>query len=216
MLIIGAKGFAKEVLEVLVQSKYNKNIFFYDDVNFYEKGFKLFSKFPVITSIEEAKSHFEFVDKSFTVGIGNPVLRHTIAEKFKIIGGEFSSVISPFAHIGHFENFIGTGANIMTGTVITNSVTIGMGSLINLNCTIGHDCVIGNFLEMSPGAHISGNCTIGNFVNLGTNATILPKIRVGDNVIIGAGCVVTKDVPSNSLVVGLPGKVIKELEPIVY
>lgn len=53
---------------------------------------------------------------------------------------------------------------------------------------------------------------IGNDVWIGGNVTILPGVNIGDNVVIAAGAVVTKDVPSNSLVGGVPAKVIREIE----
>lgn len=53
---------------------------------------------------------------------------------------------------------------------------------------------------------------IGNDVWLGANVTVLPGVTIGNNVVIGAGAVVTKDIPDNSLAVGVPAKVIKELE----
>lgn len=49
---------------------------------------------------------------------------------------------------------------------------------------------------------------IGNNVFLGANSVILPGITIGDNVIVGSGCVVTKDIPSDSVVAGNPGKII--------
>lgn len=56
--------------------------------------------------------------------------------------------------------------------------------------------------------------TIGNDVWIGGNATILPGVNIGNNVVIGAGAVVTKDVPDNCVVGGVPAKMIKELPPI--
>lgn len=53
-----------------------------------------------------------------------------------------------------------------------------------------------------------GRIDIGNNVFVGADATILPNIKIGDNVIIGAGSVVTKDIPSNSLAVGNPARVV--------
>lgn len=50
--------------------------------------------------------------------------------------------------------------------------------------------------------------TIGNNVTVGANVCIIGNIHIGDNVIIGAGCVVTKDVPDNSIVVGNPMKLL--------
>ncbi|WP_264531319.1 NeuD/PglB/VioB family sugar acetyltransferase [Flavobacterium sp. N502540] len=215
MLIIGAKGFAKEVLEVVHQLKQTDNLVFYDDANNDINGF-LFNKFPVLKTLHDATTYFTTIDNRFTIGIGNPVLRKQLHDKFVALGGVFTSTISPLAVIGNFGNEIGVGANIMTGTVITADVIVKKGSLINLNCTIGHDCIIGEFVELSPGVNISGNCVLGDYTVLGTNATVLPKVRIGKNVVVGAGTVVTKDVPDNCLIVGIPGKIIKELEELRF
>lgn len=215
MIIIGAKGFAKEVLEVLFQLDQLENVAFYDDVNT-NVGTQLYRRFQVLKNLSDAAEYFRTVDNRFTIGIGNPILRKKLYDKFSAAGGVFSSTISPLAHIGNFGNTIADGCNIMTGSVLTNDITIDKGVLINLNCTVGHDCFIGAFSELSPGVHISGNCTIGNYATFGTNATVLPKLNIGKNVIIGAGSVVTKDIPDNSLAIGIPAKVIKELTPVTF
>lgn len=54
--------------------------------------------------------------------------------------------------------------------------------------------------------------TIGNDVWIGGNCTILPGVKIGNNVVVAAGAVITKDVPDNSLVGGVPAKVIRTLE----
>lgn len=215
MIIIGAQGFAKEVLEVVNQLNIIEKLAFYDDVNKDLRG-NLYNKFPILKTTDEVLNYFETIDNRFTIGIGNPVLRKNIHDKFVALGGVFTSTISPLANIGNFGNLIDVGCNIMTGTIITSDVVIKKGCLINLNCTIGHDSVLGEFVETSPGAAVSGNCTLGDYSVLGTNSTILPKINIGKNVIVGAGAVVTKDIPDNCVVVGAPAKIIKDLEPLRF
>jgi sugar O-acyltransferase (sialic acid O-acetyltransferase NeuD family) len=205
MLIIGAKGFAKEVLEVCFQNNDIENLAFYDDVNV-DLGKTLFNQFPILNSIGQAKNYFDSVDKRFTVGIGNPQLRKRMVEQFVEIGGVLTSTISDSAQIGNFDVSIGIGANILSGVKISNSVKIGQSSIIYYNSIITHDVIIGDFVEISPGATILGRAQIENNCQIGAGAVILPDIIIGENAIIGAGAVVTKNIPENSVVVGVPGK----------
>ncbi|MFP8643707.1 acyltransferase [Priestia aryabhattai] len=57
-----------------------------------------------------------------------------------------------------------------------------------------------------------GKIKIGNNVHIGINAVIMPGVKIGDNVVVGVGAVVTKDIPSNSIVAGIPAKVIKTID----
>ncbi|WP_428231308.1 acetyltransferase [Flavobacterium sp.] len=214
MLIVGAKGFAKEVLEILHQLNQLDNLVFYDDVNAEVKG-NLFDQFSILKTTQEALSYFTTTDNRFTIGIGNPVLRKIIYDRFIVLGGVFTSTISE-SNIGNYDVFIGTGSNILSGATISNSVKIGVGAILYYNSIITHDCVIGDFVELSPGATILGRCKVGDYCQIGANATILPDLNIGKNVIVGVGAVVTKDIPDNSLVVGIPGKIIKQLEPLQF
>ena len=83
MLIFGAKGFAKEVLEICHQCEDLKNLVFYDDINL-DIGTHLFNQFKILKNIKEAKHYFETVDCRFTIGIGNPELREKIYKKFML------------------------------------------------------------------------------------------------------------------------------------
>ncbi|RVU89926.1 acetyltransferase [Flavobacterium columnare] len=215
MLIVGAKGFAKEVLEILHQNNSLENVVFFDNVNPEIKG-NLYGIYPILKSFNAAKDFFETQTNKFTIGIGNPILRKNLYEKFTELGGEFTSTISSKSIIGNFGNTIEEGCNIMSGTVITNDVTIKKGGLINLNCTIGHDCIIQEYVEICPGVNISGNCNIGSYTFIGTNSTILPKITIGKNVIVAAGSVVTKDIPDNCMVAGIPAVIKKEILPLEF
>jgi sugar O-acyltransferase (sialic acid O-acetyltransferase NeuD family) len=216
MVIVGAKGFAKEVLEILFRKKAVQNLYFFDNLAPAPPD-KLFGEFPVLRSMEAVKDVFvKTGDYTFTLGLGNPSLRYKLNKLFSEAGGILTSTISSAVEIGSFENSIGPGCNILSGTIITNHVTIGKGCLINPHCSISHDSVIGDFVEMSPGVRVTGSCKVGSFSVLGTNASILPLVKVGANVVVGAGAVVTKDVPDNSLVVGVPAVIKKTLAPLEF
>jgi sugar O-acyltransferase (sialic acid O-acetyltransferase NeuD family) len=215
MLIIGAKGFAKEVLEVVHQLRQLENLAFYDDVNDNIPS-KLFDQFPVVRNTHEASIYFKNIDDQFTIGIGNSILRKKIYDKFTVLGGKFTSTISPLATIGSYDVQIGIGSNILSGSVFSNSTEIGVGCIVYYNSIIAHDCKIGNFVEISPAVTILGRCQIGSYSQIGSNSTILPNVIIGKNVIIGAGSVVTKDIPDNCVAIGVPAKIIRELKPLEF
>ncbi|SIQ04430.1 sugar O-acyltransferase, sialic acid O-acetyltransferase NeuD family [Chryseobacterium sp. RU37D] len=208
MLIIGAKGFAKEVLEICHQNNDLINLAFYDDVNDDVFG-NLYNQFPVLKHIQNAEEYFKTIDEKFTIGIGNPVLRKKLADKFTEAGGKLTSVISPKADIGSYGISIGQGANILDGVKISNDVSIGLAPIVYYNSVITHDVEIGDFVEISPDVKILGRAGIGSFCQLGAGSIILPDIKIGNNVIIGAGAVVTKHIPDNCVAVGVPAKIIK-------
>ncbi len=215
MLIVGAKGFAKEVLEVLLQNNQTENLVFYDDVN-HDTSELIYNTFPILKNTDQAQKYFQEVDSNFSIGIGNPVLRNEMFIKFQNLGGIYSTTISPDSKIGSFNVEIGIGSNILQNVIISNSVKIGIGCLIYYNTIITHDCQIGNFVELSPNSIILGRAIVGDFSSIGANATILPDIKIGKNVIVGAGAVVTKNVPDNCLVVGTPAIIKKELRPLEF
>ncbi len=211
MVIAGAKGFAKELLQVYYRDISKREIYFFDNINKHLED-KLYDKFPIIKSNEELSQHLKN-DSDFALGIGTPKARKTLYDLFMNLKGTPISVISKRTNIGNFGTFINEPGTILDGVTITNDILIGKGTLINLNCTIGHDSRIGDFCDISPNVNISGHCTIGNYCSIGTGTVIIPRINIGYNVTIGAGAVVTKNIPNNSLCVGVPAKVIKELEP---
>lgn len=210
MLIIGAKGLAKEVLEIFHQKNELEGIFFYDDIST-DLPEKLYGQFEVIKNMDDVIGLFKN-DNRFTIGIGNPRLRKMMLEKFMNAGGQVVSAISPFAHIGSYQTNIADGSIVMAGTVITNNVTIGRICLVNPNCVISHDSTIRDNVEISPGVKITGHCYVDEGCSIGTGAILLPKVRLGKNVTVGAGAVVTKNVADGLTVVGIPAKPINKKE----
>lgn len=214
MLIVGTGGYAKELLHVWYSSNPHASLAFYDAVT---PGLPalFFDRFPILTSPEQASAHLA-QNPAFALGIGKPWLRYQMAQQLTALGGVLTSVISSHAIIGHFDNVIGAGTTIMDQVVIETSNKIGNGCLLHKGAFISHDVSVGHFCEISPAANLLGKVSIGDGCSIGTGATILPGITLGNNVVVGAGAVVSKNVDSNSLVVGVPAKWVKSLEPLAY
>lgn len=107
---------------------------------------------------------------------------------------------------------------LLTGVDIHPGATIGEGLFIDhaTGVVIGETCVIGNNVTLYQGVTLGGtgkekgkrHPTVGNNVVVASGAKVLGSFTVGDNSKIGAGSVVLHEVPPNSTVVGIPGKVV--------
>jgi len=211
MIVVGAKGFAKEVLEILFQLGQTENLVFFDDVSD-DLPEMLFNCFRILTNETQVKDHFGKYGNSFILGLGNPILRKSLCEKFELWGGNVKSIISPSAHIGNFDVIIGEGVVVLPNAIISNSSYVGKGCLLYYNSIITHDCHIGEFVEISPGATLLGGSIIGDLTHVGANATILPNIKLGNNVTVGAGAIVTRAFAENKVIVGIPAKILRRRE----
>lgn len=113
---------------------------------------------------------------------------------------------------------IGKNAVIMMGAVINIGAEIGENTMIDMNAVVGARGTIGKNVHVGAGAVIAGvleppsktPVIVEDDVMIGANAVILEGVKVGKGAVVAAGSVVTKDVPENSVVAGIPAKVIKE------
>lgn len=204
MIVLGAGGFAKELIEAIPANDINENLSFFDDRIKHEHHAFLGS-YSIVHSWDELFERFS-VDNRFVLGIGGPKNRERLSKECIVIGGKLTSIISDLSHIGSYDVKIGEGATILHEATIANGSRIGKGALIYYNVQITHDCVVGDFCELSPGATLLGNVQLGDRVHVGANATILPGVIIGNDVIIGAGSVVTKNIADGTIVKGIPAK----------
>lgn len=142
--------------------------------------------------------------------IGNPRTRQLVVRQLTNMGVGCSSIIHPSVRMSQYVE-IGEGSIVCAGTILTTQIKVGKHVHINLNSTIGHDVIIGDFSTIAPGVNVSGNVYIGQGCNVGTNSSIIQGLNVGMGATIGAGTVVNKDVNENMVVVGVPAREIKKL-----
>lgn len=200
LVIIGAGGFAREVLDVINAGGSEPFAGWIVERQFAQEDVR---GAPVLGDIDwliEHRDEYEAI-----CGIGDPGVRRRLAEQAERGGVRFSWVTHPNYVAGEPVE-PGPGSVLCANVVLTNNVRIGRHVHLNLATTVGHDAVIGDFVTTAPGVHISGNVTIGEGAYLGTGAVVLEKLTIGPGAIIGAGAVVTKDVPPGITVVGIPAR----------
>jgi sugar O-acyltransferase (sialic acid O-acetyltransferase NeuD family) len=195
--IIGYGGFAKEVYHSIRTSDNTEiEVFFVDD----EYYVGLNKTLPL--------SEFNEEEYEVIVAIGDPIVRSQIVERLPKNTKYFTHIHKSVIILGN-DVKIGKGSIICAGSIITSNIEIGNHSQLNLQTTIGHDVVLGDFFTSAPGVKISGNCNIGERVYFGTNSCVKQKIKITNDVTIGLNSGVVNNINESGVYVGTPLKKIK-------
>lgn len=167
---------------------------------------------PVI--MEQDVRHYS--DMPYVIGIGECAVRKAIAKRFND-QLRFTNLIHPSATFGLAQREVMescTGAIIAAGVRLTSGISVGDFCIFNQNVTIAHDCIVGAYVHVAPGANVSGNVHLqdGCWIGAGTvinQGSITKKLEVGTNTVVGSGAVVIDDCDPDAVYVGVPAKRIK-------
>jgi sugar O-acyltransferase (sialic acid O-acetyltransferase NeuD family) len=202
--IYGAGGFAREVAWLVEECGSDPVCFIDDDTDV--QGTEL-NGLPVL-SLEEA--HTTYPEAAVVGAIGTPAAREAVMDRAAGQGFRSEIFVHPSVRMSRWIE-MGEGTVICAGNILTTNIELGRHVQINLDCTIGHDVRMGDFVTLAPGAHVSGWVHFGRRVYVGTGAVIIngtsdAPIQIADDAIIGAGACVTRSVESGSTVVGVPAR----------
>lgn len=196
VILVGAGGFGREVLNLL----YNTN---YEVVGFIDKNINKNKKINIIGNDNIIPKLFKkYSDIKIFVSIGNIQVRKKIIKKIKTNQLEQISFIHNTS--AYFIKKLKMGSIIYPNCTIMNDCKIGEGTVINSGVNIGHDSQIGNYCNINPGVNLAGNVKIGNECMIGMGTKIKEGITIGRNSVVGAGSLVLKNIPPNSLFYGAP------------
>lgn len=149
--------------------------------------------------------------EDFFIAIGNNKIRKNVYNNLAIRNLLPVNAIHPSAIIDDSVAIAPHGVMIAPNVSINALAKIGIGAICNTYSVIEHECIIGDFAHIGPGAVLCGNVTIGENSFIGAKSVIRENITIGKNVIIGAGSVVVKDIPDNVKAVGNPARIINNL-----
>lgn len=209
VIILGAGGFARETLWIFKEANEEKNeweVLGFIDENKECHG-KVICDLPIVGGFEWFDNK-NYSDLYVICAIASPRTKRKIVEKAYEKKIKFCSIVHPTVRMSKYVE-IGKGTIIHAGNIITTQIKIGNHVYLNKACTLGHDSIIEDYCNVSPGAHIGGNVHFEKGVDFGIGAVITQGITIGEWSIIGAGSVVISNIPSNVTAVGVPAKVIK-------
>ena len=198
--IIGASGFGREVAWLLEElSEWNIKGFIDDNETI--QGEKI-NGITVIGTVDFLLGRKE--ETNVVIAIGNPSVRSMIYEKLKFNNNIlFPNIIAKNVRIDKTIK-MGIGNIICSHSILTVNIELGNFNHVNLDCTVGHDVIMNDFITVYPSVNISGNVEIGNYCEIGTGTQIIQGKSIADNVIIGAGAGVVKNIKESGTYVGCP------------
>ncbi len=196
MILYGAKGHAK-VIYSLIKSNDLELEYLVDD-NPPDK---------FLEAIKIFKPKKELIEgKDLIIAIGNNSIREQLSRELEEYCN-FVSLIHKSAYISKFSS-IDIGTVVMPKACINSDVRIGKHCIINTSSVIDHECIIEDFVHISPNASLAGNVKVKQGAHIGIGATVIQGITIGKNAVVGAGAIVLSDVPDNSIAVGNPAKIL--------
>lgn len=200
--IYGASGFGREVLPLVRAQHGDKDsrIVFVDDTAADGDRVLAFDDF-----LRESEQ-----DKYFVIAIANSAIRERLAKRCLDAGVAPLDVRA--ANVVTLDDVeIGEGAILCSFSHLTSTIRIGRFFHANNHSYVAHDCVVGDFVTLAPGAKINGNVHLDDHTYVGSGAVIKqgtpdrPR-RIGRGAVIGMGAVVTRDVAAGETVVGNPAR----------
>jgi len=211
IIIVGAGAHARVVFDILrAQGKAGNIIAFCDIEDKGEvTGQTIFDR-QVLPNVKALDDYAASHDVTLVVGHGNNSKRKEIIPHLESLKATLGNAIHPSAVISP-DAVIDHSTTISAGAVILTGAKIGRGVIINTSATVDHDCEVGDFSQVAPGAHLAGRVKIGTEAFIGIGAVVIQNLTIGNGSVVGAGAAVVRDVPEKCLVIGVPARVRKRL-----
>ena len=200
LAILGASGHGKVVAEAALLSGWS-------DVEFFDSAWPALTingVWPVRGGEAELMAGVTDYD-GVVIAIGNNSIRRNKQVELMSVNASIATIIHPAAVVSQHA-VIGSGSVIFATAVVNAFSHIGDGAILNTGCSVDHDCSLGNYVHVSPGARLAGGVQVDDESWIGIGACVRQLIKIGSSAVIGAGAAVVSDISDNVTVVGVPAR----------
>jgi len=204
LIIIGAGGFGREVLQWALQS--NENNLKWEVMGFLDDNLDKLDgincSYPILGGVADWQPKS---DERFVIAIAKSEDKKMVAEKMAIKGAIFENIVHKTVML--FPNAkLGCGIILCPYVLVSDNAIINDHVMINYDSHISHDAYVGAYTTICSFCDIAGNVSVGESVFIGSSACIIPSCKVGDRAFICAGSVVMNNVLPKARVLGIPAK----------
>lgn len=210
LVIVGAGGFGREAIDVVMAQNAASNNPVYDLIGVVDSAPSQENLARLdrrgVNYLGSEQNWLESCRQThYLVGVGSPKARKLIAERLDAGGNQAAVAVHPTATIGSLVQ-IGRGSVVCAGVQISTNVSVGLHVHLNPNVTVGHDTSLGDFVSLNPASTVSGDVRCEREVLVGAGATVLQGLTIGSRSVIGAAACVTRDVAPSRIVKGVPAR----------
>jgi sugar O-acyltransferase (sialic acid O-acetyltransferase NeuD family) len=205
IIIVGAGGFGREVY-LWAKDSFSQDQ--YKIKGFLEDNPKILDNYDMDVGIIGNLNSYEIKNKDrFLFAIGDIDAKKHIIVNLKKKGAQFLTLVHPTAIVVNTVK-IGEGVIICPYCLVSDNVLLDDFVMMNTYASCGHDVKVGKYSILSPYAALNGFVILEDEVFLGTHSAVIPYKKVGYKSKISANSVVMRDVATNKIVFGVPGKAI--------
>lgn len=202
ILIIGAGGHARVVLDILRAAGQHRPLGFLDADEALQNT--TVSGLPVLGHPQHL-SKLRGKARGAIIAIGNNATRLAYAKQMTDAGLELVSAIHPSALLSPTVR-LGKNLVIAAGAVVSTEAVIGDACILNTGSITDHECQLDKGVHLAPGAILAGRVRVGERAFIGLGAKVIQCLTLGAGCTVGAGATVIRDVPPNTTVIGTPAR----------
>jgi len=205
IIILGAGGLGRELYS-WAKDSFPKDQ--YKIKGFLDDNPKVLNNYNVEIRVIGSIDNYEVKENDrFIIGVGDVEIKKKIVEKLEARSARFLTLIHPTAIVANTAK-IGQGVFICPFVTVGDHAQLDDFIILNIYSCCAHNSKIGKYCTLSPYAAVTGFAILEDEVFLGTHSTIIPGKKVGYRSKVSANSVVMRDVPSNKIVFGVPGKAV--------